>query len=200
MLDGLGYLVVQVVVLLAVAVLAGLLAGRYVWPRRRFSPQPSHAAGVPQSSPSAPGGPLTAAGRDEGGERALVAQLEGRLDEAYRRLAQADGEVLQLRERAQALADQNEAEMGRLESGAITALESTIAAHQEQVDAMQARLGALEDSLREQTGQLDLERRRTAQLQAALTERDHQLSALTAGTDPRARTEGGVHPDPGAAR
>lgn len=191
MFDGLSSLIAQAAVLLAVAVLAGFLTGRYLWPRRQpvqegTDPVPLPAEGTLQT-------PASQRTEDE----ATVLQLQARLEESHRRLAQADEELLRMRAHVQAVADHSEAEMGRLESGAIAALETAIASHREQMEALQAQLRAAEETRREQAQQLDLERRRTAQLQSALAERDEHLATLTANLKER-RREGVIHPETGA--
>ena len=101
--------------------------------------------------------------------------------------------MVRLRLQARELVDQKEAEMGRLESGAIAALESTISAHQEQVTELEAKLAAAERTAEEREREVAAEHRRAQQLQAALAERDQHLATLTAGRPPSVtRPETGV--------
>ncbi len=155
-----------------------------------------HAPAVGSPGP-APGAPPQGGDDRSGGQ---LAQAEAVLGETRRRLAQADAEVMRLRAQAQALADQKEAEMGRLESGAIAALESTISAHGERVAALEVQLRAAEEAARSQDQQLDAERRRSSQLQAALAERDEHLATLTAGIDERERSGRASRPETDPAR
>ncbi|HET9657367.1 MAG TPA: hypothetical protein VFP72_18590 [Kineosporiaceae bacterium] len=193
MFDGLSSLIAQAAVLLAVAVLAGFLTGRYLWPRQQPAqespdPLPVPAAGTPQA-------PASRRTEDE----AMILELRARLEESYRRLAQADEELLRMRAHVQAVVDHNEAEMGRLESGAIAALETAIASHREQLEALQVQLRTAEETNREQAQHLDLERRRTTQLQSALAERDEHLATLTANLAER-RRDGMIRPETGSPR
>lgn len=130
---------------------------------------------------------------------ARLADAETRLLEARRRLGEADAELLRMRAHAQALADQKEAEMGRLESGAIAALESTIAAHQEQVNGLEEQLRAATDGTREREQELEAERRRVAQLQTALAQRDEHVASLMARLAEQSPAGGGTRPEAGAA-
>ncbi len=135
---------------------------------------------------------------------ARVAELETRLADSQddlrqlrRQLGQADAEVVRLRLEARDLVDRNEAEMGRLESGAIAALESTIASHREQVVHVEDQLRAAQAAAEEQHQELAVERRRSAQLQAALAERDQHIADLMSE---RQQEERLASPDGGAGR
>ncbi|MGF7236012.1 MAG: methyltransferase type 11 [Frankia sp.] len=94
------------------------------------------------------------------------------LGETRARLAEARAEVLRLSGRAQAITDRAEAEMGRMESAAITALESAAASNRQDVAGLRQRLATAEDAARVLRAELDTERRRSEQLQSALTNRD----------------------------
>jgi hypothetical protein len=117
--------------------------------------------------------------------QARLVELEARLNESQwalqetrRQLGQAHAEVIRLWRNVQELADRKEAEMGRLESGAIAALESTIAAHREQVAKLQEKLRAAETAAEEHVQELVVERRRSDQLRAALSERYEHIATL----------------------
>lgn len=114
--------------------------------------------------------------------RGQAAQQQAELAETRRQLTDADAEVVRLRLQAKELADRKETEMGRLESGAIAALESTIATHQEQVTQLEERLKAALNVAEERGHELVIERRRCEQLQSALAERDQHLANLNADT------------------
>lgn len=185
MLDGFGYLLGQIAVLLVGAMAVGVLAGRYGWPRATPTPTPSTPdRNLPAGSPARPEGrghPQAAAAQPLLAPAVLPAtEAEKRLAETLRRVAEADAEVLRMRAEAQALANRHEAEMGRLESGALSVLESTIAAHTEHVATLEGQLQEAEERTRQQEQQLDAERRRTGQLQLALTERDAHATDLMA--------------------
>jgi chromosome segregation ATPase len=111
---------------------------------------------------------------------ARLAEKETALTEARRRVSQAQAEVLRMSARAQSIADQKETEMGRLESGAIAALETTMAAHRKQVSDLEQRAEAAEKETHERAGELDAERHRSAYLQSMLDERDEHLALLKA--------------------
>lgn len=176
MLSGFGYLFGWIALPLTLAVVIGVFLGRFAWPRRD--------GGRPMTAPPAPA---------ESEASARLAVAEQRLTETESQLAasqvalagtrsklsEAHAEVLRMSSRARALADQKEVEIGRLESGAIAALESTIATHREQVAGLEAKLKDAQAEAREQSQLLDVERRRTAQLQLALAERDAHLADLT---------------------
>jgi hypothetical protein len=176
MFDGYGLLTVQLAVLLAVGVLLGLLAGRYVWPRR-----PSARASTAQTSASSAGSAgsvvpyagLPSASPLPTPEPSAVAQLA-------HRLASSEAEVVRLRAAVRAVADHKDTEMGRLETGAIEALDALIADHTARVAMMEAEITAATDGERNAVRDLEAERRRTLRLQAALAQRDEQLAALMA--------------------
>jgi uncharacterized protein (DUF3084 family) len=110
--------------------------------------------------------------------QAELAHTRATLGETRRQLSEADAEVVRLRLQARDLVDSKETEMGRLESGAIAALESTIETHQEQVAQLEERLRAAERAAEQRDRELAHERRRGEQLQAALAERDQHLAKL----------------------
>ncbi len=117
--------------------------------------------------------------------QAQVIELEKRLKESqwaltetWRQLSQTGAELVRLRVHVRELENRAETEMGRLESGAIAALDSTIAKHREQVVALEEKLRAAENTIAEQARELAVERGRRAQLQSALAERDQQVATL----------------------
>jgi chromosome segregation ATPase len=167
MFDGVTYLIVQIALLLVVALVVGFLLGHLLWPR-------SDDSGV------APDHDLQAARRRVADLQQLLDQAREQSDHLHGRLVGAEAEVLRLKEHVQTLADEKETEMGRLESGAIAALESTINKHQQWATGVEQRLHAAEQEVRAAEELLDSERRRAAQLQQALAERDQHLAALSA--------------------
>jgi chromosome segregation ATPase len=176
MLSGFGFLVGEIAFLLALAVGVGALLGRFAWP--------SNGGGRLAVPPPAPAEAEASVRLDVAEQR--VAQTESRLAESQaslaetrHKLSEAHAEILRMSSRAQAMADQKETEMGRLESGAIAALESTMTAHRKQIAELETTLQAAQEEARRQSQLLDVERGRTAQLQAALAERDAHLSSLT---------------------
>lgn len=102
------------------------------------------------------------------------------LGETRADLTEAQAEVLRVNGRAQALTDQAEAEMGRMESAAITALESAAASNRQDVADLRQRLATAQDAARILRAERDTERRQSEQLQSALASRDTQLANLRA--------------------
>jgi hypothetical protein len=151
MIDGFFYLLAQTALLLIAAAVLGVLIGRFLWPRRPVAPPAELRALI-------------------GAEPAL-AHLE-------QRLATSEAEVQDLRVAVTTIEDRKEAEMGRLESGAIEALDSLIATHQKRQLALETQLQAAKSAARYQERELEAERRRSLRLQAALTERDERIAAL----------------------
>jgi chromosome segregation ATPase len=198
MLDGFGSAFGQVALLL-VAMVVGVGLGRYVWPRHPHRQDASSAVAVPDrpvpgrpNATVAADSPARAADAEAG---ALVAELEARLNESQslltetrRQLGQADAEVARMRLQVRDLEDRKEAEMGRLESGAIAALESAIASHREQVAKLEEKLRAAEHSAAEHIQELDVERRRSARLQTALAERHEHIAALVSERERQERS------------
>jgi chromosome segregation ATPase len=97
----------------------------------------------------------------------------------------AQAETLRMSSRARDLTNRAETEMGRLESAAITALESSAASHREEVAVLRAQLHAAEESARDLETELAGERALTERLRSFLADRDQQLATLR--TDARAR-------------
>ena len=151
MLGGFFYLLAQVSGLLALTAVIGILIGHFVWSR-----PPAHVDG----------------GGSGDGSPAL-AHLE-------QRLVTSESEVANLRAAVASIEDTKEAEMGRLESGAIEALDSLIATHQRRLLILESELQTATSTARDHERELEAERRRSLRLQAALAERDEHLAALAA--------------------
>ncbi|ADP81225.1 hypothetical protein [Pseudofrankia inefficax] len=100
------------------------------------------------------------------------------LDETRAALAEAQAEVLRMSGTTKAMTDRAEAEMGRMESAAIAALESAAASNRQEVAGLRQRLAAAEEAARVLQADLDAERRRTALIESALASRDVQLADL----------------------
>jgi chromosome segregation ATPase len=179
MFDGLSYLITQIVVLLLIAMVVGFALGRILRPRR------SDAAIPVLATENEPQGPSTTE------LQLLLSQAQSQISQLREQITVSEAESLRLRTKIRVLSDEKETEMGRLESGAIVALESAISQNQALVTELEERLRTSEQALQEAEGLLDAERRRTAQLQHALAERDQLLATLT--TD-RAAQPGSVAP------
>ncbi len=151
---GFFYLLSQIALLLGVFVVLSFLAGHYLWP----------------------GAQRAASRADAETTSAEVVDLE-------RQLSATQATVHELRTTVTTITDHKDAEMGRLESRAIQAMDSLIASHQERVDAMQALLEATRSQARYQERELEAERRHTLRLQAALVERDELIGKLTTDLD-----------------
>lgn len=159
----LGSLVTLAAVALGALVL-GVLGGQYTRSRRAAARgfHPGHQDEAQRTGEQA-------AGRSES---------DAMLREARSQLARVAAELAAARQQIRELADQREAELGRLESGAITALESTIATHREHVAQLEEKLHAAEAAGQENVRQLAVERGRSARLQSVLAERDQHIAAL----------------------
>lgn len=200
-----GFILVTAVILVAVAL--GVALGRYAWPRRpnRHSSRSAPAGPDRQGAIQAPfdGAPAISAGSagaQVADARARTAEAEAQLarvrtwvneleaqrsvaqsmqKETSRRLRQAESDLDQARRQVRDLEISKEAELGRLESGAISALESAIAAHREQVARLEEKLRAAQDTIEEHIAELTVERNRSGQLQSALAERDQHIATIT---------------------
>jgi chromosome segregation ATPase len=93
-------------------------------------------------------------------------------DELRIRVAELTGEV-------QAVSDRTEAEMGRLESGAIATLESVITNHRRRIDALELQLRDARIEVRNGRRQLDHEQLRNSRLEAVITQRDERMAQLS---------------------
>jgi hypothetical protein len=78
-----------------------------------------------------------------------LADAQANLKLTRRQLGQADAELVRLRMAAQELADRTELELGRLESGAIAALESAAAGYRLEVRRLEKELHAARMAVRE---------------------------------------------------
>jgi len=161
--NGFSYLLGEVALLAIAAAVLGLLCGRFLWPRRVVEPA--------YTSPPPP----LAAARDL--EPALSG-LEPALSGLEQRLRASESEVDELRLAVAQVADRKDTEMGRLESGAIRALDSVILTHREQIDALQDQLEAATAAAHEHAEVLAAERLLNQRLRAALGGRDERIAAL----------------------
>ncbi len=155
--NGFAYLLGEVAFLALGAAVLGLLCGRYLWPR--------HIVDTPHIPPPPP---LSA-----------MSDLEPALSSLEQRLRASESEVDDLRMAVAQVADHKDAEMGRLESGAIRALDSVILTHREQIDALQDQLEAATAAAREHAEVLEAERLLNQRLRSALGGRDEQIAALS---------------------
>ena len=152
-MNGVAYLAGQIVVPLVLATLAGVLIGHLAWPRR--------PAAVPEAAVPEAAVPEAAAAPD--------ADLEAARDEASA-----------LRSALARLTDQKDAEIGRLETGAIQAMESTMASSRERIADLEKRLQESVERCRTLEVRLQSEQGRTARLEASLVERDRRILELSA--------------------
>lgn len=197
MLDGSGSAFSQLAIALLAAMALGVALGRFAWPRRPSRRDTRTAPVIPATSAptvTAPGETRSEQDRAERDRaeqdraeqaKAWAAELQERLGESQAalketqaRLGQAEAELLRLRRQVRGLEDRKEAEMGRLESGAIAALESAIAAHAEQVARLEEKLLTTEGTVEEHIRELAIERNRCAQLRSALADRDQHIATL----------------------
>jgi hypothetical protein len=165
----------QVAGLLLLAAVSGVVAGHLWWPRRsapttapeqerdlapaaRSAPSALAAAVAPTASPAAGGEPSAGVPEPEPGT------------------AGSDD----VRAAVLAVTNQKDAEFGRLESGAVMALERTIASFQARVSDLEARLASSEERRLTLLEQAQDERSRSQRLAAALAERDERVADLSA--------------------
>ncbi|WP_238013460.1 hypothetical protein KZZ52_23980 [Dactylosporangium sp. AC04546] len=144
---GFGFLAGLAVLFLVLAVVAGFLAGR-------LARAQGHA-----------GRPV------DGWEAVEDAKAAG--SERERRLR---AEVAELRAALVNVADRKDAEMGRLETAAIEALESTNTAYGERIALLEDALRATASVVQEQDLQLAEQQHRIDRLRSALAERDRLLA------------------------
>lgn len=204
MLAGFTYLLGEVAALLVLSAGAGLLAGRYLWPARGRGPSvptvraaaqgvratgpipspdpspdptPDTPRGTPATSPdrSSPGAtdPASPAASDS-----AVTELEHRLRASRAEVVKLQAEALRLKAAVDAVADRKDAEMGRLETAAIEALDSLIASSTKRMTALEEESRLAAAAAREHERDLEEERYRVARLQAALSERDERVALL----------------------
>jgi chromosome segregation ATPase len=156
-MNGFAYLLTQVATLAVGAAILGLLAGRYLWPRR-----------VVEGAPSAPSTTTPP-----------PSDLEPALVNLEERLRASESEVLELRRAVSEVSDQKDVEMGRLESGAIRALDSVITTHQQQLASLRDQLDAATETAREHEERLEAERLLSERLRTVLATRDEHIAELT---------------------
>lgn len=187
MFDGLSYLIVQIIVLLLIALALGVLLGRMLFSRRAEPVALAPVAAEPTTEPEGPSAKEL---------KLFLDQAQSQIIQLRDQLTTSEAESLRLRTKIRVLADEKETEMGRLESGAIVALESAISKNEELVTELETKLAAAEQAAREAEELLDAERRRSTQLQKALAERDQLLATLTAdqGTHTGPVTPGHTNP------
>lgn len=100
-------------------------------------------------------------------------------------LAAARDEATALRSELARLTDRKDAEIGRLETGAIQAMESTMASSRERIADLERRLQESADEIRGLEVRLQSERGRTSRLETALVERDRRILDLSAPQNPQ---------------
>lgn len=171
-MTGFAYLFTQVAALAAVSALVGLLVGRYLLPRptgsvaARSGGNLTPAGGIPTL-------PLTPAhGLDSG-------DLEPALSKLERRLRTSEAEVDDLRRAVAQVSDHKDAEMGRIEVGAIRALDSVISAHQQQLSELQSQLDLATRTAREQEERFEAERLLAERLRTVISARDERIAELS---------------------
>lgn len=100
-------------------------------------------------------------------------------------LAAARDEAAALRSELARLTDRKDAEIGRLETGAIQAMESTMASSRERIADLEKRLQESAEEIRGLEVRLQSERGRTSRLETALVERDRRILDLSAPQNPQ---------------
>ena len=153
-MDGVAYLAGQLAVPLVLATLAGVLIGHLAWPRRRAT-----VAGEAVVPPAVVPPAVVPPDAD---------------------LAAARDEASALRSALARLTDQKDAEIGRLETGAIQAMENTMASSRERIADLEKRLQESVERCRTLEVRLQSEQGRTARLEASLVERDRRILELSA--------------------
>jgi hypothetical protein len=159
------------VTMFVLGVLAGTVASRSL--RRR-----SVVARVPMPIEAEASARLAVTQRTLDETTARLHVVTEQRDETRAGLAEAQAEVLRLSGSAKAMTDRAEAEMGRMESAAIAALESAATSNRQEVAELRHSLATAEDAARVLRNEFDAERRRSASLQSALADRDIQLANL----------------------
>ncbi len=152
-MSGFFYLLSQIALVLGVFVVLSVLAGHYLWPSSRGR-----------------------SARGASGEHVPFAEVH----ELERELTASQATVQELRTTVTTITDHKDAEMGRLESRAIQAMDSLIASHEERISAVQELLESARAEARSLERDLEAERRHTLRLQAALVERDEAIERITA--------------------
>ncbi|MFN8081488.1 MAG: hypothetical protein U0Q19_18185 [Kineosporiaceae bacterium] len=171
-MTGFAYLFTQVAALAAVSALVGLLVGRYLLPRHPGSVtvhpggSPTPAAGIPTSPPT----PAHGLDSDD---------LEPALSKLERRLRTSEAQVDDLRRAVAQVSDHKDAEMGRIEVGAIRALDSVISTHQQQLNELQSQLNLATRTAREQEERFEAERLLAERLRTVISARDERIAELS---------------------
>ena len=110
----------------------------------------------------------------------------GPVDRTAADLRAAREEAAALRSALARLTDQKDAELGRLETGAIEAMESTMASSRQRIGELETRLRESVEVCRGLEVRLESERGRTSRLEAALVERDRRILRLSSSQSPPA--------------
>ena len=162
MLDGVGLTATQIALLAGLAVLLGAQVGWLLAARRHMG----HSAA-----------------------RKKIQQhnvdLEEDLKKSKRRAKKAESDLADSRneltaeqERFASFADKKDAEMGRLETGAIAALERSIGARDDEVSELKQRVASTEKSLAEADASLVEKTARLEKFATTLAERDARLAQV----------------------
>jgi chromosome segregation ATPase len=99
-------------------------------------------------------------------------------------LAASRARIQELETTLVVLRDEKDTELGRLETGAIEAMESTIARSSERVADLESRLAGALAELRGHQDEALTQRRRYEQLQGARRKRDQRIAELGSTADP----------------
>jgi chromosome segregation ATPase len=142
------YLVAQLALFLVLALVVGVLGGRYLWPGR------------------------AARARLRGDLDASAVEA------LKLRLAASEATVQELRTTVTTITDHKDTEMGSLESRAIQAMDSLVLSHEERVQALRTQVETLTTQVRHHEREIEAERRHTLRLQAALVERDERITTM----------------------
>ena len=160
MLDGMPYLIAQILAPMVAALVAGLVAG---WVAHALLDPTGHRAkdlaATDAKRHSDAGDPPGAPAEDGTEIRALRATIER-------------------------LRDQHETELGRLETGAIEAMESTITRSEQRIRLLEEELARTKDQLRDREVELSTQRTQAVRLRDLLQERDRRISKLTRQPSP----------------
>ncbi|MGF1663808.1 MAG: hypothetical protein ACFCVG_15345 [Kineosporiaceae bacterium] len=180
MTPGLVYVAGEAALLLVLALVAGVLLGRFAWPRRRPDPVPRPPVRAGEAFGSARVAPASGDVAPASGDTGAAVADRRALDEAERRLWTCRAEVTELRAELTELSDRKDLEMARLETAAIEALETTITAHRERITVLEKEVAAGRRLLDDARAGADAHQSRAEQLALALAERDGRIAELTA--------------------
>ena len=173
-MTGFAYLFTQVAALAALSALVGLLVGRHLLPRRRSSARPP----APQEAPTSDVGTSRSSGLTPA-HGLDTDYLEPALSKLERRLRASEAEVDDLRRAVAQVSDHKDAEMGRIEVGAIRALDSVISTHQQQLNELQSQLETATRTAREQEERFEAERLLAERLRTVISARDERITELS---------------------